>query len=29
MDWRKRNQRILMTALGPGFSCAFQVIESK
>ena len=29
MDWRKRNQRILMTALGPGFSCAFQIIESK
>jgi alkylresorcinol/alkylpyrone synthase len=27
MDWRRRNQRILMTALGPGFSCAFQLIE--
>jgi alkylresorcinol/alkylpyrone synthase len=28
MDWRRQDQRILMTALGPGFSCAFQVIES-
>jgi alkylresorcinol/alkylpyrone synthase len=29
MDWRKQDQRILMTALGPGFSCAFQVIEGR
>ncbi len=28
MDWRKKNQRILMTALGPGFSATFQMIES-
>ncbi len=27
MDWRKRGRRILMTALGPGFSAVFQVIE--
>jgi alkylresorcinol/alkylpyrone synthase len=28
MDWRRKNQRILMTALGPGFSATFQMIES-
>ena len=28
MDWRKKNRRILMTALGPGFSATFQMIES-
>ena len=27
MDWRRKNQRILMTALGPGFSATFQVLE--
>jgi alkylresorcinol/alkylpyrone synthase len=27
MDWRKKNQRILMTALGPGFSSVLQVLE--
>jgi alkylresorcinol/alkylpyrone synthase len=27
MDWRRKNQRILMTALGPGFSATFQTIE--
>jgi alkylresorcinol/alkylpyrone synthase len=28
MDWRKAGQRLLMTALGPGFSSAFLVLES-
>jgi alkylresorcinol/alkylpyrone synthase len=27
MDWRKKDQRILMTALGPGFSSVLQVLE--
>ncbi len=27
MDWRKKGQRILMTALGPGFSSVLQVLE--
>jgi alkylresorcinol/alkylpyrone synthase len=27
MDWRKKNRRTLMTALGPGFSATFQVLE--
>jgi alkylresorcinol/alkylpyrone synthase len=27
MDWRKRAQRTLMTALGPGFSAVFLMIE--
>ncbi|HWA91383.1 MAG TPA: type III polyketide synthase [Rhizomicrobium sp.] len=27
MDWRKTDQRILMTALGPGFSAVLQVLE--
>ena len=26
MDWRAKNQRILMTALGPGFSAAFLMV---
>ncbi|HEY5239268.1 MAG TPA: 3-oxoacyl-[acyl-carrier-protein] synthase III C-terminal domain-containing protein, partial [Rhizomicrobium sp.] len=29
MDWRKTPQRILMTALGPGFSAAFLMIEGR
>ena len=28
MDWRKKNQRILMTALGPGFSSVLQLFEN-
>jgi alkylresorcinol/alkylpyrone synthase len=28
MDWRKEDQRILMTALGPGFSAVLQVLEN-
>ena len=28
MDWRKADQRILMTALGPGFSAVMQVLEN-
>jgi len=28
MDWRKKNQRILMTALGPGFSSVMQLLEN-
>jgi alkylresorcinol/alkylpyrone synthase len=28
MDWRKQDQRILMTALGPGFSAVMQVLEN-
>jgi alkylresorcinol/alkylpyrone synthase len=28
MDWRKENQRILMTALGPGFSSVMQLLEN-
>lgn len=27
MNWRNSRQRILLSALGPGFSCAFQVLE--
>jgi alkylresorcinol/alkylpyrone synthase len=27
MDWRKKKQRILMTALGPGFSSTFLMLE--
>jgi len=27
MDWRKKGQRILMSALGPGFSSVLQVLE--
>jgi alkylresorcinol/alkylpyrone synthase len=27
MDWRKKNQRILMSALGPGFTSVLQVLE--
>lgn len=28
MDWRKKDQRILMTALGPGFSSVMQLLEN-
>jgi alkylresorcinol/alkylpyrone synthase len=28
MDWRKKDQRILMTALGPGFSSVLQLFEN-
>ncbi len=28
MDWRKKGQRILMTALGPGFSAVLQLLEN-
>jgi alkylresorcinol/alkylpyrone synthase len=28
MDWRKKDQRILMTALGPGFSAVLQLLEN-
>ena len=28
MDWRKQGQRILMSALGPGFSSVLQVLEN-
>ncbi len=28
MEWRRKNQRLLMTSLGPGFSAAFLVLES-
>lgn len=28
MDWRKKSQRILMTALGPGFSSVMQLLEN-
>jgi alkylresorcinol/alkylpyrone synthase len=28
MDWRKKDQRILMTALGPGFSAVMQMLEN-
>jgi alkylresorcinol/alkylpyrone synthase len=28
IDWRKKNQRILMTALGPGFSSVMQLLEN-
>jgi alkylresorcinol/alkylpyrone synthase len=27
MDWRKQDQRTLMTSLGPGFSAAFLLLE--
>ncbi|MBV9990301.1 MAG: type III polyketide synthase [Alphaproteobacteria bacterium] len=28
MDWRRKGQRILMTALGPGFSAVLQLLEN-
>jgi alkylresorcinol/alkylpyrone synthase len=28
MDWRKKDQRILMTALGPGFTSVLQLLEN-
>ena len=27
MNWRRPGGRTLLSALGPGFSCAFQVLE--
>ena len=29
MDWRRSQQRILMTSMGPGFTAAFQVIGER
>ncbi|MBS0275307.1 MAG: type III polyketide synthase, partial [Proteobacteria bacterium] len=29
MDWRARNKRIMLTALGPGFSAAFLTLDSR